>query len=228
MKRLIYLSAACLSLGGSVGILRFAGSEEERTLVALEPVRECGQLHQGDAVDLTYELVNRSSDAVTIQYVTETCTCTKARLPKKQLAPGEKTSLGVQWDVSRRRGRTAEEIAVVFRVGEGPTERLELKMRATVVPDIDRLPDRLIFAEGARAEKCVEFRPRAGRDCTVQKVYTTHRAFRAVLAPDGKSAKVSFDPGLWAGDPAEAQLVAETTSAHEREVRIPLVVGSES
>jgi hypothetical protein len=207
--------------------VRLAVPEKVGTLAASPVVRECGDLHQGDIVELEYQLTNQSAQTTFIRHIQESCSCAKVDLRKKELLPGESTALRVRWDVGKGRGRIAQDLAIVFAYGSGPNEWASVSMRANIIPDLGFSPSHLEFRLGddvSRSSRTVQFQAIADPACGVVAVNVTHRAFSALLAENRQSAVVTFDPSLWAAEETHAELVLKTTGARAGEVVVPLYV----
>jgi hypothetical protein len=226
MRGPCYLCAAVMALLGSLYLVGLAETGDEHTLVATEPDYDCGELRQGDVAEVGFTLVNRAPRPVTIRYVSKGCACSEVTMQRRSLAPNERSEVHARWHVGGRRGKTRADITIAYVEGDGQLELLPLSMRATVKPDLEYGPDKIVFDGHARGQWQIKFGAATERAGKVSRVYATHEAFSASLSPDGTSVTVAFDPKLWSDGLSEPSPVVETTHPHEREIRIPIVTES--
>lgn len=72
-----------------------------------------GDIKQGDVVSHTFKITNNGGDVLQILDVRASCGCTAAQPDKKELKPGESTSIKVTFDSKGRRGAQVKTVRVI-------------------------------------------------------------------------------------------------------------------
>jgi len=111
-------------------------------------VYDFGEVPQGTRITYTFPFYNSGDSLLVISRVVTSCGCTAALPSGKEIPPGEKGWIKVEFNVGMRLGETAEEVYVHSNDPEEPIVVLRLEGR--VKPRQGRvvvLPDRIYFGE---------------------------------------------------------------------------------
>jgi len=87
-----------------------------------------GDVFEGDVVEHEYEIVNQGNDVLRIEYVRASCGCTAVQPAKRELAPGEKTTIKVEYDSKGRKGLEQKYVYVFSNDSENKQYRLMFKV----------------------------------------------------------------------------------------------------
>lgn len=91
-----------------------------------------GNLKYGETYNFTYTIENTYSKDLSIERVYAGCAaCTKVKVGKSNLSPGEKTSIDVSF-IPGRVGRQTKSITIVSKTGSVLRPDLVLKFKSTV------------------------------------------------------------------------------------------------
>lgn len=94
---------------------------------------EFGDINEGDIVKHDYIIYNRGGALLKIDNVRASCGCTAIQSYKKELEPGDSTSITVQFDSQSRRGMQNKHVYVY---SNDPKKReLRLSFTANIAPD---------------------------------------------------------------------------------------------
>ena len=82
------LAVGFVCIVASVLCAYFALPEPPDGLVAVEPIKDCGDLRQGQTVPGEFQLINYHRNSVEIVGITESCGCSTVGIDAKHLQPG--------------------------------------------------------------------------------------------------------------------------------------------
>ncbi|MCB0328323.1 MAG: DUF1573 domain-containing protein [Bdellovibrionales bacterium] len=134
-----------------------------------------GAVAQGDKVTHSFLLKNLGDENLEIQRVVPSCGCTVSTLEKNSLAPGEETSLNVDFDT---RGMSGPKVKTVRIYTNDPEQLTALvTMKGEVQPDLIVEPQRVHFgevlrdeSEGAFVERAIKVSTRKGSSAKIKKL----------------------------------------------------------
>ncbi|MCL5031384.1 MAG: DUF1573 domain-containing protein [Bacteroidetes bacterium] len=72
-----------------------------------------GKLKQGTIVSYTFKFMNKGNSTLKIKDITTSCGCTAALVKDKEIAPGKKGELAVQFDSSGKIGKLSRKITIL-------------------------------------------------------------------------------------------------------------------
>ena len=159
MNRVGLLVVAVFSFLGSLLCTYLARPAAAADLWAQRPVFDHGELSQGQEVQTAFTLTNRFSQALEIQRVVKSCSCSQAVLSLTHVEPGEQVAVTTSWKTGKARGRTGANLYVVFQLADGTTGHKLLRIQGEVVPDVRYQPDELLFEGGKAATQTVHLSP---------------------------------------------------------------------
>src|SRR5205085_9102339 len=133
----------------------------------------------------TFELVNHYDQALAIQQVLTTCSCSTPEFSARHLEPGEQASLTVTWRTGHARGPTRANLQVVFQLADGAVGSKVLGIQANIIPDLYYDPPELVFVRGVVKIERVQFTSGRQKDFTIRKVSCSHAAFAAAVLSRG-------------------------------------------
>lgn len=97
-----------------------------------------GEVAFGEVVEQTFEVKNVGGEVLKIDRVSTSCGCTKAKVDKEEIAPGETAELLVTYDsgaMGRRLiGKTVERF-VYIRSNDSTEPQVEMRIEAEVIPN---------------------------------------------------------------------------------------------
>ena len=107
------------------------------------PMRNLGVVNQGEKPKFEFTVRNVGQGVLNIQRVRGSCGCTKVRIAKKTLAPGESTKLTGEFDTKGRRGGQSKN---VYILSNDPDEKqVALKVRVKILVEVYVIPPQLYF-----------------------------------------------------------------------------------
>jgi hypothetical protein len=123
----------------------------ELSLVADPLVFQAGECGQCETVAVQFTLKNQYAEPVEIHSVVTSCGCIVPTVSRKHLAPGQESTLRLDWYTGARRGPVAQSIWVFHSIPGNPPEsggRMQLGIEGNVVPDIQISPTQVEFTAG--------------------------------------------------------------------------------
>lgn len=93
-------------------------------IVPLEKEFDFGEIKEGETVSHDFIILNQGGDILEITKVKASCGCTAANPSKKQLAPGDSTSISVKFNSTRRSGKQKKYVYIFSNDPETPQLRL--------------------------------------------------------------------------------------------------------
>lgn len=227
MKRTCYF-LAILATGTAAGYCAYLAAPQSKVppgLWAINPVQDLGDRYQEEEIPLQFHLQNTFEGPVVIEGLIPSCSCTEANVSPDVLQPGEQATVDVVWATHASRGDTTTSLDVVYLAPSGNRSLLTLKLQANVIPDIRYDPEEVVFQADRPSEQIIRLTPGRLSEFTANQVSVTHRAFQAVLMPDGHRIAVRFNPSEWSGGIAPtAELKVRTSSDRVQNLIIPLKV----
>jgi len=121
---------------------------------ALQPEYLFGAIYRGTIVTHKFTLRNTGKQQLVIDNVRSSCGCTVALAAKKEIAPGDSTSISATFDSGRFSGKVQKEIYVQSNDPLQPVTKLSLEGEVRV--DLSVSPAQIYFSglkEGDRIER---------------------------------------------------------------------------
>lgn len=190
-------------------------------------VHDFGTVGQGDNVRGEFTLTNGYSEPIEIKTVLTGCSCQIPVVSRKHLAPGQETKIEVVWLIGSRRGAVTYPLWVLHTIPNEPTGadgRLELRMAANVIPDIEYAPTKLAFEGGRAATERVALIPGRLASFRVRFVYSNSQAFSVRHLEASNEIEVRYTPNGELDYGTGLHIAVETDSKHEPTMRIPISV----
>lgn len=217
--------ATVFLLSAAAGVCAYYArpSDAEDDLIVDNSERFFASASQGAELESMFKLTNRSSAELSLDQVIAACDCTDPVLSTRRLAPNESATLKITWRIGAGRGDVHTPVTVLYgRVGMPVRNRLDLVLRASVVPDLQYHPSTITFRDDGVTRLAVSFTP--GRIGVVRLVnaYCDQKAFTASL--NGDTVEVAFNKQHFSPHHSKVFLFVETESVSEKYCRIPIVV----
>ncbi len=122
--------AAALVLAALLGARTAVAEDAKPSIFSPAPEFEFGSRDNEEKVDHSFTVINVGTAELKITDVKTTCGCTVAELKKKQLAPGEETSIDVTLNLKGKQGPQQKQITVMSNDPATPAYKLTLKGEA--------------------------------------------------------------------------------------------------
>lgn len=184
---------------------------------------DCGERSQGTTIRESVRLRNTYPVAVDVLELSKGCSCSSTSVTRTAIGPSEETILNVEWGLGAARGEITETVGVLYRIGPGNFDLVDVHLKATVQPDIVYEPRSLVFEPGQQAVVTVRFRPGRLASFRLKEATTNQAAFSAHLDPDRQEVVVAYDPTVPGADGPNIWLSVECDSPNEPRMRIPLL-----
>jgi len=180
------MAVACLAACGTVSGQApepGAGAPVPK-LVCAAPLYAFGEVPNTVPIEHTFTLRNAGRAPLTIREVRRSCGCTEAALARKNLPPGEQTTLLVTLDLT---GRTGEQNRKIYVDSNDPsTPRYTLALVGRAYSEIEVRPERVRFGDVApdqTVEASVALNVRVGVTATVTQVFWEASYLAVTLEP---------------------------------------------
>ena len=203
---------------------------QSKGLIATEPLRDLGVLPQGAEARAEFELTNRYRVPVTIAHIMKNCDCVGTDLAESTLDPGESTTLIVNWETGKKRGKVSSDIVVnhATQSGFGSFEQTRLRIAAVIQPDYSCDPEVASFDGSRDGEEVIRFEARRLEEFRLLDAYCNNSAF-TVSEQTEDFVRIRFDHSAWrehGRSDGRAALVAVTNSRAEPEFTVRLNVSN--
>jgi hypothetical protein len=191
-----------------------------------------GTIVEGQIVTYNYEVKNEGSGVLTIDQVHASCGCTAAQPDKKELKPGEKTSIRVEFDSANRMGPQEKTVYVMSNDLANPELKLTFNcviVEKNVTPKDGKTPKLKLsvnkhdfgkVAEGKIAKATIRFKNTGEGVLTISNVKTSCEcavasiSSKTLIANQSGSIKIELDTSgrlgtltrtvtLYSNDPTE-------------------------
>lgn len=178
--------------------------------------------------DAHFELTNTSQKTVLLSSPTTSCGCIRAELSTQRLEPEEVCTVDASLNLAGYRDRIQVEVIVSFsEEPPGSVGILRLPIKAIVLGPYDWEPQILDFALQGSSEDRVRISPNNSKPVTVEAVETSHKAFSARIAENGKEFVVSYDSSAWTGEACwlgQHNVLVKVSDVRQPEFSVPIVV----
>ncbi|QEG00060.1 hypothetical protein Mal15_41280 [Stieleria maiorica] len=115
-----------------------------------KPVHDFGAMSPGSKGSHEFIVKNVGNDVLRLELGASTCKCTLGSLVNNQLAPGESTSVELEWTVSS--DKTTFEQSAELRTNDPLRPAIRLVVQGLVISDIEFDPKQIAFGEVLAAE----------------------------------------------------------------------------
>ncbi|MEW6193683.1 MAG: DUF1573 domain-containing protein [Bacteroidota bacterium] len=126
MKRMVIFSILLLSA--------YTFGQNTPKIASPKPSHDFGDILEGQVVSHSFEIVNEGTSDLKIDRVQASCGCTAVQPAKKQLKPGEKTVIKVEFDSENRMGPQHKYVYV--KSNDPKTPDFKLSFTANIVDKI--------------------------------------------------------------------------------------------
>jgi len=92
---------------------RVGSAEEGFRLVCDKPVYKFGQVTQSAVITNVFTVRNEGDLTFKLKYIRASCGCTKGRLSKRMIGPGESAELTATFKAARRRGSQKKKLRII-------------------------------------------------------------------------------------------------------------------
>ncbi|MBN1458407.1 MAG: DUF1573 domain-containing protein [Armatimonadetes bacterium] len=225
---LIVLSCSLVFASGQV----VAGeSSSEGTYARIqfsEKVYDFGTMYQNEEVTHAFAFQNIGTGLLKIEKVKSSCGCTAALPKKRELAPGEETTLNVTFKSGNMRDRVTKHIYIDTNDAVEP--RATLNITATIRVEVEVSPSGVYVGSlevGEKAERSIEIIPVSARSFRVLETSSNHAAVkvRKIVPPvkEGEPYKLMIELGpISEPGRVNAKVLVRTDLAHTPEISIPV------
>ncbi|MDR1964954.1 MAG: DUF1573 domain-containing protein [Planctomycetaceae bacterium] len=168
-------------------------------------------------------ITNMSHKSVTIDSVTKTCDCAQVLLGRGILLPGASREISFQWDTRGKRGHNETSIGIIYFTEKDTTQRVAiLVLEATVVPDFEVIPSKLVFLSDEQKSVSFSLKAVGQHDVQIKDAMINHPAFTTIVTEDGMTVTVSFEPELWLDNVRNLAVQMLTSSSNEPIFQVPI------
>ena len=216
-------AAGWFVLGGWKSAAAVAPVEE---LLVTPAVHDFGTVGQGETLTAEFTVTNNYRQPVRIVELTTHCSCVQPMSAKRELAPGESTTLQVGYRTHGKRGQSSQTLGILHQVGTGFTVQ-NYGVQAEVLPDLTLVPERLTFGDGQPAERTLTLAVRA--PSSGARIATAHCSAEAVtptVAADGRSVTLKYDPARPVSAGVAHQVLLKLTAAGQMWLEVPVLFES--
>ncbi|MDP2905491.1 MAG: DUF1573 domain-containing protein [Candidatus Omnitrophota bacterium] len=124
MKKILFFSVLVIF---SLVCLRPCGAEQQTAAPAEENAWDFGKVQETQVVTHNFVLKNHGQKVLNIKEVTTSCGCTVSTVKKKQLAPGEETTIEVKFKAKGYNGPTKQFVYVHTDDPDKPVIRFAIR-----------------------------------------------------------------------------------------------------
>lgn len=117
-------------------------------------IHDFGSMAQGEQGEHTFVIKNVGNAPLTLKKGASTCKCTLANLEKGSLAPGEETTVKLEWTVQTAEPQFSQNAEI--RTNDATIGAISLQIRGKVYREVEFVPDSITFGEIA-ADDAFEF-----------------------------------------------------------------------
>jgi len=173
------------------------------------PEHDFGNVIEGNIVEHEYEIENRGNAILRLSFVRASCGCTAAQPTKRELLPGEKTTIKVQYDSHGRKGFEQKYVYVFSNDADNKQYVLTFKVNVVEndfnpsgnnVPKMELEKQRIDFGkvkEGVTVNSKIDFKNVGTGILEIKNIRTTCGCTAAVLSSKriepNKSGTISIE-----------------------------------
>ena len=196
----------------------------------VEKAYDFGSMYQNEEVTHAFAFRNIGTGVLKIEKVKSSCGCTAALPKKRELYPGDETTLNVTFKSGNMRDRVTKHIYVDTNDAVEP--RTTLSIMATIRVEVHVSPSGVYVGSlkvGETAQKSVEITPVGAASFRILGTSSNDPAVtvRKIIPPakEGDSYKLMIELGP-ASEPGRvnAKILVRTDLAHTPEITIPVYV----
>ena len=110
VQKSVYSRAAAKERKIEIQSVSYLDEDTVFALVTDQALIDAGAKKRGDIIDVSYKVKNNSAQPISISDVRIPCECTKADIEKRELAPGETTTVSMQVDTENLIGFAVKSI----------------------------------------------------------------------------------------------------------------------
>lgn len=105
----------------------FGNAEDVYELVCDQPVYNFGHVDQSAVITNVFTIRNEGDITFPLKYIRTSCGCTKGRLDKRMIGPGETAKLTAVYKAIRRKGTQKKSLKVISMMSDVPAIVLYLE-----------------------------------------------------------------------------------------------------
>ena len=222
------LASALVLAGGHV----LAGTSPEEAsgprIQLVEKSYDFGSMYQNEEVSHVFTFRNIGNDVLKIEKVKSSCGCTAALPQKRELHPGDETTLTVTFKSGFMRDRVTKHVYIDTNDAVEP--RVTLTITATVQVEVEVSPSGLYLKAlkvGETAQREVEITPVSAKSFRILGTSADHPAVtvKRILPPakPGEAFKLTIQLGPIAQPGrVNAKVLVRTDLPHTPEIKIPV------
>ena len=193
-----------------------------------EKAYDFGTMYQNEEVTHAFAFRNIGTGLLKVEKVKSSCGCTAALPKKRELAPGEETTLSVTFKSGNMRDRVTKHIYIDTNDAVEP--RATLNITATIKVEVEVSPSGVYVGSlgvGEKAERSVEIIPVSARSFRVLETSSDHPDVRVKrIVPPAKGGEpyrlmIELGPVSEPGR-VNAKVLVRTDLAHTPEISIPV------
>lgn len=115
MQNSVYSRAAAIERKIEIQSVSYLEDDKEFALITSNPVKDMGQTKQGDQLEESFIIKNKSNEAIELDGFRIPCKCTGAEVDKSILQPGEEATVTMRIDTSELFGFTVKSIYIKLK-----------------------------------------------------------------------------------------------------------------
>lgn len=115
MQNSVYSRAAAIERKIEIQSVSYLEDDKEFALITSNPVKDMGQTKQGDQLEESFIIKNKSNEAIELEGFRIPCKCTGAEVDKSILQPGEEATVTMRIDTSELFGFTVKSIYIKLK-----------------------------------------------------------------------------------------------------------------
>ncbi len=233
---MVFATASLAALGAGIWLSRAAPGDEAEALAIVPRAADLGAVVPGDRPVASFQLTNRSNEAMTIAGVRADCGCTEAKADRSSIAPGELATVTAVLDTSALRGPVERHVVVQYTLpGDSVPRQRVLTIRAAVKEALRIVPRTIDFELGSSQSQTAELVMVAAAPVfRMGKAYATHGAVSILhctaggVKPDREQVwnmGIGFDASKCDPRvPFHCAIVIPSGSPTEPDYRVPITI----
>jgi Protein of unknown function (DUF1573) len=218
----VCLSVLCLLMGG---VLLYFGTRAP-AVAAFGPDStefDFGQVGQFEKVRTTFRLNNTLSGPVTIVRILNSCSCSETSVDKEVVGPGDSALLTIVFNTGGRQGQTQQDIPFVISYGGNHEHQLSVRIKATVVPDIESDTAEIVVDTKVPSKQTIRIHPLRSPDARLEEAFSNQPRLKVSPNKQDNTVTVSYDPGKERLDEEmTGYLFVTTKKSNDPCLRIPI------
>ena len=227
---IFFFAVAVLSLIAFFAIVFLPPSQERKGLVVDNFSIDIGKIYEGDIKSGSFFIRNVSDTPVKIVNVIASCGCTKWKLDKKDIAPGDSVFLSLEFDSAGRKGKLFLPATINYEMinhankDEKVLFHLPVEMIVEVIPDYECTPEEVIFDSHTYQKKQIQISPVGCGTIDLKEVVLSKPFFEVEMIASNEEKnrylEISFFPDKYEPDSGKSILKVDAITDQNKESQI--------